>query len=260
MTNANSRNDDESSSTEPGADQSVPGALGQGLAAAAKRSGLGQVAEGQAPTGAALLKAMGGIRGLAETILPGLVFLVIYTFTFNVPLSLAASVAVAVVFTVIRIIGRTPVTQAVAGLIGVAASAVLALISGRGSDNFVLGLLTNAGYALALLVSLFVRWPLIGLAVGYLMGDGLAWRTNKAKFRAMQLLTLCWFGMFAARLIVQLPLYLADNVSGLALTKLLMGIPLYAPLLLVSWLVVRAIYRPAAVPTDAPAGDTPPQS
>ena len=253
MTNANSHDDDESPSTDSGADQSVQGALGQSLAAAAKRSGLGQVAEGQAPTGAALLTAMGGIRGLAETILPGLVFLVIYTFTFDVPLSLAASVAVAVVFTVIRIIGRTPVTQAVAGLIGVAASAALALISGRGSDNFVLGLLTNAGYALALLISLLVRWPLIGLAVGYLMGDGLLWRANKAKYRAMQLLTLCWFGMFAARLIVQLPLYLADNVSALALTKLLMGIPLYAPLLLLSWLVVRAIYRPDAAAADAAA-------
>lgn len=246
-----------SSERPAAAPDSFSNALGQGLAAAAKRSGLGAVAEGQAPSGAALLGAMGGIRGLAETILPGLVFLVLYSFTFNLPLALGASVAVAVVFTVIRIIGRTPVTQALAGLIGVAASAALALISGKGSDNFVLGLLTNAGYAAALLVSILVRWPLIGLAVGYLMGDGVAWRSNKSKYRAMQLLTLAWLGMFVARLAVQLPLYLADNVAGLAVTKLIMGIPLYAPLVLLSWLVVRAIYRrespasPAA--TDAPA-------
>lgn len=222
---------------------SVPGTFGAGLAAAAKRSGLGTVADGQAPTGAALLKAMGGIRGLAETILPGLVFLIIYTFTMNVPLALGASVAVAVIFTVVRLAGRTPVTQAVAGLIGVGASAILALWTGRGSDNFVLGLITNAAYALAILISILVRWPVIGLAVGYLMGDGTAWRHDKTKYRALQLLTLCWLGLFVARLAVQLPLYLADNISGLAITKLLMGVPLYAPLVLLSWLVVRSVYN-----------------
>ncbi|GAA3866072.1 DUF3159 domain-containing protein [Leifsonia kafniensis] len=243
-------------SQSPESPESFSSTLGQGLAAAAKRSGLGGVAEGQAPTGAALLKAMGGIRGMAETILPGLVFLVLYSFTFNLPLALGASVGVAVIFTVLRIIGRTPVTQAAAGLIGVAASAALALISGKGSDNFVLGLWTNAGYAAALLVSILVGWPLIGLAVGYLMGDGVAWRVNKGKYRAMQLLTLAWLGMFVARLVVQLPLYLADNVAGLAVAKLIMGIPLYAPLLLLSWLVVRAVYRRDS--PAAPAGtDTP---
>ncbi|WP_308464723.1 DUF3159 domain-containing protein [Rathayibacter soli] len=224
-------------------ENSLSGALGQSLAAAAQRSGLGAVAEGQAPSGAALLAAMGGIRGLAETILPGLVFLVVYTFTMNVPLALGASVVIAIVFTVVRVIGRTPVTQAVAGLIGVGASAVLALLTGKGSDNFVLGLITNAAYALAILISLLVRWPVIGLAVGYLMGDGLAWRRDKAKYRALQLLTVCWLALFVARLAVEVPLYFADNVSGLAIAKLLMGVPLYAPLVLLSWLVVRSVYN-----------------
>ncbi|TAM70189.1 MAG: DUF3159 domain-containing protein [Microbacteriaceae bacterium] len=223
--------------------ESLPGALGQGLAAAAKRSGLAAVAEGQAPTGAALLTAMGGIRGLAETILPGLVFLVVYTFTMNVPVALGASVAVAVVFTVLRMAGRTPVTQAVAGLIGVGASAILALLTGKGSDNFIIGLITNGAYGLAILISLLVGWPLIGLAVGYLMGDGLAWRRDRAKYRALQLITVCWLALFVARLVVELPLYLADNVAGLAIAKLLMGVPLYAPLVLVTWLVVRSVYN-----------------
>ncbi|MEO8908322.1 MAG: DUF3159 domain-containing protein [Microbacteriaceae bacterium] len=222
---------------------SLSGALGQSLAAAAKRSGLGAVAEGQAPTGGALLAAMGGIRGLAETILPGLVFLVVYTFTMNVPWALGASVAIAIVFTVLRVVGRTPVTQAVAGLIGVGASAILALLTGKGSDNFVIGLVTNGAYGLAILISLLVGWPLIGLAVGYLMGDGVAWRRDRGKYRALQLLTVCWLALFVVRLVVELPLYLADNVSGLAIAKLLMGVPLYAPLVLLSWLVVRSVYN-----------------
>jgi len=217
-------------------------AIGASLAAAARRSGLAPVADRSDLDGRALLGAMGGIRGLAETILPGLVFLVVYTFGQNVPISLAASVGVAVIFTIVRLIGRSQVTQAVAGLIGVGASAILALITGKGSDNFILGLALDAVYGAAMLVSVLVRWPLIGLAAGYLMGDGLAWRKERAKRRAMQLLTLCWFALFAARLVVQLPLYFADNVSALAIAKLIMGVPLYAPLLLLSWLMVRAVF------------------
>jgi uncharacterized protein DUF3159 len=228
---------------EAGADGDVPAqGLSDSIAAAARRSGLGQLAETDASTGAALLGALGGIRGLCETIIPGLVFLVLFTFTQNVPLSIGCSVAVAIVFTVVRVIGKTPVTQALAGLIGVGISAILALITGRGEDNFLLGIWTNAAYAAGILISMLVRWPIIGVAAGYLMGDGVAWRGDKRKFRVMQALTFFWFLLFAARLLVQVPLYLAHTdaaTSALALTKLLMGVPLYAPLLLVTWFVVK---------------------
>lgn len=223
-------------------DPTLSETLGQSLAAAAKKSGLGTLADEDVPTGRAMLVALGGVRGLAETILPGLVFLLMYTFTRAVPLSLGASVAVAVLFTIARLIARTPVTQAVAGLIGVAASAVLALITGRGVDNFVPGLITNGGFALVLLVSIAVGWPLVGLIAGFLLDDGVAWRSRIKTRRIMQLITLVWLLMFAARLAVELPLYFAHDISGLAIAKLLMGIPLYAPLLLVTWFVVRAAF------------------
>ncbi len=223
----------------------VPSLIGESLANAARKAGIGQLAESETPTGAALLTALGGLRGLAETILPGLVFLILFTFTTNVPLALGASVLVAIVFTVARIVGKTPVTQAIAGLIGVGASAILALITGRGEDNFLLGIWLNIIYSVALLVSILVRWPLIGLASGYLMGDGLGWRSVRTKFRVMQALTFLWFLVFAARVLVQVPLYLAHTdaaTTGLGIAKLLMGVPLYAPLLLVTWFVVRGLY------------------
>jgi hypothetical protein len=235
------RDDAAPDATATGAGAGAPG-LGDSIAAAARRSGLGQLAATDGSTGAALLGALGGIRGLCETILPGLVFLVLFTFTQNVPLSIGCSVAVAVIFTVARLIGRTPVTQAMAGLIGVGVSAILALITGRGEDNFLLGIWTNAAYAAGILISMLVRWPVIGLAAGYLMGDGVAWRRDKRKYRVMQALTLLWLLLFVARLVVQVPLYLAHTdaaTSALALTKLLMGVPLYAPLLLVTWFVVK---------------------
>ncbi len=41
---------------------------------------------------------------------------------------------------------------------------------------------------------------------------------------------------------MQVPLYLVDNVEALGATRLLMGVPLYALVLVFSWLVVRAVY------------------
>lgn len=246
---ANSQPSEGPAPSAPG-EPSMAGTIGENLAAAAKRKGLSEFTSGETPSGRALLAAMGGVRGLCETIVPGLVFLVVYTFTTDVPISLAASVGIAVIFTIVRLVMRSQPTQAIAGLIGVGASAILALITGKGTDNFILGLIINAVYALVILISVFVRWPLMGLAVGFLMGDGLAWRRDKAKYRAMQILTLCWFALFAVRLAVELPLYFANNVGGLALVKLLMGVPLYATLLLLSWLMVRSVYE--LKPTEQP--------
>ncbi|WP_350349749.1 DUF3159 domain-containing protein [Agromyces sp. G08B096] len=223
------------------------------FSAAAERSGLGGLARDEQLTGRDILAAVGGVRGILEALLPGLVFLVVYSVLTSfggtdpqaalVP-SLGASVGLAVVFTVARVVVKGQPTQAIAGLVGVLLSAALALWSGDARDNYVLGFFTNAGYALALLVSMVVRWPAIGLIVGFLVGDGTAWRSERRKVRLAQILTLSWIGFFVLRLVVQVPLYFVENVQALGLTRLLMGVPLYALMLVFTWLVVRAAWAP----------------
>lgn len=235
------------------------GEFGRQFAAAAEKSGIGALAREEKLNAHDLLTAVGGVRGILEALLPGLVFLVTYSVLTSivgwdpqaalVP-ALAASVGLAVVFTLVRIVTKGQPTQAIAGLIGVIASAALALWTGNARDNYVLGFFTNVAYAVALLISLLVRWPALGLIVGFLMGDGVAWRDDRRKYRAVQFLTLVWIGLFVARLIVQVPLYLVDNVEALGVTRLLMGVPLYALLLVFTWLVVRAVYPSSARTTE----------
>ncbi|GAA1831938.1 DUF3159 domain-containing protein [Agromyces salentinus] len=231
--------------------EATSGEFARQFAAAAEKSGLGALARDEKLSGRDLLRAVGGVRGVLEALLPGLVFLVAYATLTSiagwstqealVP-ALGASVGLAVVFTVVRIATKGQPTQAIAGLIGVIASAALSLWSGDARDNYVLGFYTNAAYALALLVSMLVRWPAIGVIVGFLMGDGTAWRADRRKMRVAQFLTLVWIGLFVARLLVQVPLYLVDNVAALGVSRLLMGVPLYALVLVFTWLVVRAVY------------------
>jgi hypothetical protein len=228
-----------------------PSASGAALGEAAKRAGL-DPAQG-APTGHVVWRAMGGWRGILESVVPGLVFIVIYTVTIdpasgdgNLWLSLGLSVGIAAVFTIARLVARQPVTAALGGLAAVGVAAAFAAFTGEASNNFIPGFVTNALYGSAFLISALVGWSLIGLAVGFLMGEGTAWRTDTRKRRAFFWLAIAWASLFAARLLVQLPLYFADNVAALGTLKLIMGLPLFAPLVAVTWLAVRALYPRAS--------------
>jgi hypothetical protein len=235
--------------------QAAPSAsevLGAALGGAARRAGL-DPAEGKS-TGHVVWAAMGGWRGILESVLPGVVFLVTWTATYNpdpdvrsgnLLLSLGLSVGLAAVFTVVRLIQRQSASAAIGGLIAAAAAAGLSLWTGRGEDSFIPGFLTNTLYGTAFLVSALVGWPLIGLAVGFLMGEGTAWRADKRKRRVFFWLSIAWAALFALRLIVQVPLYFAGDVTALGTLKLIMGLPLFAPLVAVTWLAVRALYPPA---------------
>jgi hypothetical protein len=236
--------------TDPGSDhENQPPTFRESLGAAMRRSGLGQVAPGEIPTARSLLGAVGGARGLVESILPGLGFLVVFSITKNVPLSVLIPVALSLVFVVIRLVSRTPITQAFAGVAGIAISAVLALITGNAADSFIPGIIINVVSAGVLLLSLLVRWPLIGVIVGFLSNDGTEWRKDRAKARVLTIATWLWVGLFAVRLLVEVPLYLARQTEWLAGTKLLLGVPLYAAMLWVTWLLVRAVYaRSQATP------------
>ncbi|PJJ55340.1 DUF3159 domain-containing protein [Compostimonas suwonensis] len=238
-------------SAAPGApvtpDAPATATFAQSMAEAARRAGFAEAVDGKATDGRTLLRAIGGVRGILEAVLPGLLFVVIYTITQNLVLSIVAPVVIGVVFSVVRVVQKQPLTQALGGLAGIAISAVLALWSGRAEDYYLSGFWTNAAYGAGLLISVLVGWPLIGVAVGFLMGDGVEWKKVPAKRRVFQIVTLCWVGLFAARLAVQLPLYYAQNIEWLGATRLIMGLPLYAPLLIVSWLLIRAVYaKPVA--------------
>ncbi|MCA0217847.1 MAG: DUF3159 domain-containing protein [Actinobacteria bacterium] len=222
--------------------ESTPPSIRDSFAAAARRSGLGKVAPGENPSGSALLAAMGGVRGLVESILPGLGFLVVYTITQQLLPSVLFPLGLAVIFVVVRVVARQPWTSAVAGVVGIALSAGLALLTGRAEDNFVFGFLINAAFLLALLISLAARWPLIGVIASLITGEGSTWRQDRAKVKVAVIATVLWCGLFGVRLAVELPLYFAGNTQALATLKLILGVPLYAVLLWVTWLLVRTAY------------------
>jgi len=223
----------------------------EAMAQAMRRSGLGRVAPDQPPSAATLLAAMGGVRGIVESILPGLLFLVTYTITRNLWWSVAAPVAIAVVFVVIRLVSRQAVTTAIAGLLGFVISAVIAILTGRPENNFVPGFFINAGILLITVVTLAIRRPLIGLVASLLLSEP-EWRSDRAQLRVAYIATWLWVGLAVIRLGVELPLYFAGATSALAAARLVTGVPLYALSLWLTWLVMRTAWTaPERVEDDA---------
>jgi hypothetical protein len=228
--------------------------LRESFGAAIRKSGFGQVAPGEVPTAGSLLKAVGGVRGLIESLLPGLGFLAVYPTTHNLPLSVLVPLALGVVFIVVRLIGRSSVVPALSGVVLLAISAVLALVTGKADNNFVPGMVINTVCLLVILISLIVRWPLIGVIVGFLTNEATAWRSDAAKRRVLYVATWLWALLFAIRLVVEVPLYLAHETSWLAGARLVTGVPLYAVFLWITWLLVRTVYARSAAASASEKG------
>ena len=190
-----------------------------------------------------VLRSAGGLRGVLESILPGFVFLVAFTVARDLALSAVLALAVAAVFVAVRLVGRTPPTQAFAGIVGIAVSAALALFTGRAEDFYVTGFVTNAAYILALIVSIGLRWPLMGVLFGFLRNEGVSWREDAQRMRRYRIGTWIMVAVLGLRLVVQVPLYLLGEAGLVALgaTRLIMGVPLYALGIWLAWIVSRPL-------------------
>jgi hypothetical protein len=70
------------------------------------------------------------------------------------------------------------------------------------------------------------------------------WRES-GQYKRLRLVTIIWVGFFAARLAVQVPFYLANEVELLAASRVVMGAPAYAGLLALTWIMLKRIARDA---------------
>lgn len=199
-----------------------------------------------------LQAVIGGPRGLAESVLPMTVFSVVWAFTHDIRTSVLAAVVPSVIFTLWRLVAREPVTQALGGLLGIGLGAGIALFTGRAQDFFVPGIVKNLGYGALYAISSLVRYPLIGLLLGFTLGEGLHWRRVRERMRVYQQATWVWVAMFAVRALVQGRLYVKGDATTLGFVNLLLGLPLFGLAVALTWLIVRRV-PPARPEPESPA-------
>ena len=186
-----------------------------------------------------ILAAMGGKKGLLDSGLPALLFLIVFNIDKDVKTASYIALGFSLILTVIRLIKKETIQHAISGVIGVAICAWLSNRTGKAEDFYLPGLWTNFGYGTVYMLSNLVKWPILGVIIGPLIGENFLWRKDPARRRVYIKATWLWVALFAIRLVVQYPLYQSGNINALGTARLIMGYPLFILTAWLTWLVIK---------------------
>jgi hypothetical protein len=236
-----------------------------------------------------VLDQLGGWRGMLDATLPTLAFILANSAA-GLRTGIWAALGSALLVFLFRLVRRESVQQAFSGLFAVAIAVAIAANSGEARDFFVLGIIRNAAIGLVLLGSVAIRRPLIGYLAEFLapshlgamaahslpwMGRGTGlpaaarvataraaaeepppdrhWRDDPPALRAYGWLTVLWAATFLLRVLVQTPLYYADEVELLGTASLVLGLPLTAVVGVVTLVVLARLHRQRSAEPATPA-------
>ncbi|MFJ6140033.1 DUF3159 domain-containing protein [Kitasatospora sp. NPDC092286] len=225
-------------------------------------AGINDAAENEAARRAAaskeaadtVMQAFGGVRGMIDMTLPGLVFIVTYNITHEVAPAGWAALGLCALFVVTRLARRETVQHAFSGVFGVGLGVWISMKTGKAEDFYLPGLLWNVGYCLGFAVSALVRWPLIGVMLGPITGEMFTWRKESpGRLAAYTKATWAWVVIMGIKPLILFPLYFSHNVNLLGWLKVALGIP---PMLLAMYVTWQILLK-APPPIKAQLDDEP---
>jgi xanthine/uracil permease len=182
---------------------------------------------------AKILDALGGKKGLFDSGIPAIVFLILFNISKDVRQAALISLTLSAVLAVIRLVRREKVQSAISGVIGVGICYLLVRSTGKAEDFYLPGLFINAGYG--------ALYLLTNLVLGPLLGEDLHWRKVPERKRAYQRAGWLWVGLFTLRIAIQLPLYLGGYINALGIARLIMGYPLFIAVAWGTWLIIKQV-------------------
>ncbi|MDN3284383.1 DUF3159 domain-containing protein [Streptomyces thermocarboxydus] len=204
--------------------------------------------DARAVTEAALFEAFGGVRGMVETVLPGLLFVSIYTVNKNLHMSALAALGVALVMVVVRLARRDTVKHAFSGVFGVGFGVVFAMMTGNAKDFYLPGMLYTLGLALAYIVTAMAGVPLIGLMLGPVFKENLSWRTrNPGRKKAYTKASWAWGLILLAKCAILFPLYWWADTTQLGWVLVALKIPPFLLAVYLTWVFLAKAPPPIDV-------------
>jgi len=190
---------------------------------------------------AKILAALGGTRGLVDSGLPSVLFLVVFNFGHHLHAALYASIALSIVLTIFRLLKRESLQHALSGLFGIAICALFAGHSGKASAFYLPSIYKNIFFLALYGGANVIRFPLLGMVIGPIVGENLEWRKHPARKKVYTQAGWLWAGMFALRIAIQYPLYRANKLNELGVANFFLGYPLYLIVLWGTWQIIRRV-------------------
>lgn len=193
-----------------------------------------------------VIQSVGGVRGIIESLLPELAFLILFIVTHDLQLTIIVSLVICAIEFIARLIQRQTLTGAILGTVMVLICLFAAYKSNDAKNYYLPACIINAVWALALGISLIARRPGIGYFVELIANppkDDLNtwyhnWYDDENLRRAYTKATWLWVLMFVIRDAVQVPLWLIGDVYILGIATLVLGIPLFALVCWISYLII----------------------
>ena len=199
-----------------------------------------------------LSEQLGGPRGSLEAALPTILFVIVWTIRHDFRAAGWATAGLVALLLAARLLQRQTPRFVLSSLVAAAIAAYFVHRSGRAQDAFLPGILYSLGVGSLTLLSVLVRWPLIGFVVGAAEDpeEPLAWHRDRRVVRLCQRLTWVLVGLYAIRAAVMLPLYWADQVAALGVAKIVLSWPLYAAAVAVMGLILVRGRTPLESPAE----------
>ena len=159
---------------------------------------------------------------MLEAAVPTVTFTVIFLTQHDLRLAIIVSVACAGVLLVVRLVQRSTPQFVLNALVGIGIGALFAWRAARGwgrrgragAGLLPAGLLYNPGYAAVMVLTIVIRWPIVGFLVGSVTGDPTAWHADRDVVRLCSRLTWLLALPCIVRVAVQAPIYLAGATAG----------------------------------------------
>ncbi|WP_455090359.1 DUF3159 domain-containing protein [Parascardovia denticolens] len=221
------------------------------------------------------LDTIGGARGLVESVLPALVFILLYLFTRSLPWTVGVSLLIACGEFLLRLIRKQKLAGTLFGFVAVLVCLLTAWFSHDARNFYLPGFILNAVLLILLMISMVAKTPGVGFLVEVWRDADISdysawsarWKQDKSLLSAYRLATWIWAGIFALRLLVEIPLYVAQSVAWLGTARVILGIPLFLLGLWVSWILLagpiqankaaRPSKTDSSSPDSAPSDSTP---
>jgi hypothetical protein len=197
------------------------------------------VTEASAPTEPETLRQLlGGRRSALDASLPPAAFVLGWLVSGrSLSWGAGAALAAAVVVAVIRIASGHRVIAVLASAAAVLGASLIAVYTGRAQDFFLIQLAGNIVSALVWTLSILIRWPLLGLVVGTILGQKTRWRRDPDLLRAYTRASWVWVLQYLIRVAVFGALWLPGSVVALGAARIALSWPLVAATVALSAIV-----------------------
>lgn len=175
-----------------------------------------------------------------DAIVPPLVFVIVNSM-FGLTSAIIIALILSSTFAIFRLVRKQSGIYALFGTMGILLAGGFAYLADNATNYFLPGIVTNAFVLILTVITLILDKPLAAYASHLTRGWKLDWFWRKDVKPAYREVTIMWSIFFLVRTIIQVTLFLSNNVDALVWANTIMGLPVTVTVLVLSY--VYGIWR-----------------